>query len=155
MYMNEHSGNIQDLLKHINMSIRKVMLEEFSNHELTAHQLYILRVIKSNPKINYKYLGNELNLAKSSISLTIAKLINEGYVISKECQVDRRIKYLYLTELGERVLAETKKHSRNVFYQLIKSLSNEDLLNIEKQLTILKNTIDKAIDEKNGGTKIE
>lgn len=140
-------GQIQDLLKAINMKVRHVMIKEFDNRELTIHQIYIMKVIKKNPDINLTSLGNCLNLAKSSISLTINKLVEEGYVLRKEDPNDRRNKYIVLSEEGERVMNESKDMSKKIFNNLLSGLTHEDLEEIKNNLIKIDNAIEKNIED--------
>ncbi len=140
-----HSEQIQDLLKQINMDIRHIMLKEFHKYPLTFHQFHILKLIKKNPQINLTSLCGDLSLTKGSLSLTINKLVEEGYVLRKENASDRRNIDILLTEKGEKILAETKDKSREIFNLLTSALSDEDLKDITKSLAKLSASIEKAV----------
>jgi len=143
----DFTARIQDLLKTINMKIRHVMIKAFTDYELTINQLFILKTIQNNPETNLTALGNHLNLAKSSICLMINKLVEEGYVQRVEDKFDRRNKTIGLTNIGEKVLTEYKAESRKIFSSLISHISIDDLLEIEKSLSVLSQSINDVIDK--------
>lgn len=142
------SGQIQYTLKRINMNVRHVMMRGLYNKELTMHQMIILRIIKENPKVNLTSLGNRLNLAKSSVSLSINKLVDEGYVLRKEDPNDRRNKYVVLSDAGKKALKETREASKQIFSQLLVDLTEEELIEIQNSLLKLETSIEKAINLK-------
>lgn len=143
-----HSEQIQDLLKQINIKVRHIMLKEFHSYPLTFHQFHIMKLIKKNPQINLTALCSDLNLSKGSLSLTINKLVEEGYVLRKENASDRRHIDIILSEEGEKILAATKDKSRQIFSLLTASLSEEELEDIIESLMKLSASISKAVHKK-------
>lgn len=141
------SGQIQDLLKKITMEVRHVMINEFDSKELTIHQIYIMKIIKKHPRTNLTSLGCHLNLAKSSISLTVNKLVEEGYVLREEDPNDRRNKHIVLSDEGEKVLNEAKNASREIFSNLLTGLKHEELEEIKNNLISLDSFIRKNIEK--------
>ncbi|MTI49565.1 MarR family winged helix-turn-helix transcriptional regulator [Sporosalibacterium faouarense] len=133
------SGQIQDLLKRINMRARHVMIKEFDKKELTMHQIFIMKTIEKHRNINLTTLGNQLNLSKSSICLTINKLVEEGYVLRKEDPEDRRNKLILLSEYGIKAMNESKNASRKIFSDLLTGLNHNELEEIKNSLIKLEN----------------
>ncbi len=138
----ETSSSIFDLLKTISMKTRHYLIKEFSDKELTIHQQYILKTIQKNPEINLTNLGSCLGLAKSSISLIINKLTDEGFVQRIENSQDRRNKTISLTENGKRALKKSKTENKMLFNHLVSDLSQEELTLINSCLIMLNSSID-------------
>ncbi|MFT9495591.1 MarR family winged helix-turn-helix transcriptional regulator [Anaerosolibacter sp.] len=136
---------IQDLLKKIHMNISHVMMKELESKHLTMHQVFIMKMIKKHPKANLTTLCNHLNLAKSSLSLTVNKLVDEGYVKRIENQEDRRNIYFDISDEGKKMFNEMREKSRKIFGGLIDGLESDELMEIEVQLLKLHNTIEKNI----------
>ncbi len=139
---------IQDLLKKIHMNISHVMMKELDSSHLTMHQVFIMKVMKKHPQTNLTTLCNHLNLSKSSLSLTLNKLVDEGYVQRIENQEDRRNIYFTLSDLGESMFEEMREKSRKLFSKLIDGLAPEEFQEIEEQLSKLNKTIEKNIKER-------
>lgn len=142
------SEQIQDLLKQININISHVLTEVIDDSPLTAHQLYIMKIIQKNPRINLKSLCKDMLLSKSSMSLTLNKLVDGGYVLRRECPHDRRNIDIVLTEKGEQILNETKLKAREIFNSMTGDLTVDELEQIESCLEKLYVSTSKAIHSK-------
>jgi DNA-binding MarR family transcriptional regulator len=142
---NNTPEQIQDLLKKIHMNISHVMMKELERNHLTMHQVFIMKMIKNHPKANLTTLCKHLNLAKSSLSLTVNKLVDEGYVQRIENQEDRRNIYFDLSEEGRKIFIEMREKGRRLFGGLVDGLESKELMEIEVQLLKLHNTIEKNI----------
>ncbi len=143
------SEQIQDLLKQININISHILSKIIEDSPLTAHQMYIMRIIWKNPGINLKTLCNDMLLSKSSMSLTLNKLVESGYVLKSKCPRDRRSIDIKLTEKGERILAETTLALRKTFNRLTSNYTVEEMENIKSCLEKLYLSTSKAVNCKN------
>ncbi len=139
------SEQIQDLLKEISMNISHILAKEIDISPLTVHQLYIMKLIKKKPETNLTSLCNELSLSKGSMSLTVNRLVEEGYVYTKENFSDRRNKNINLTEKGEMILKDTTDKSIRILTDITSTLSKNDLEDIKKSLQKLNTSIHEAI----------
>lgn len=147
------SEHILDLLRQINMNARHIMTKEIDFSSLTIHQLHILKAIRKKCKVNLTSLCSELNLSKGCMSLTINKLVEEGYVLRKENLSDRRNIEIMLSEKGEKILDETVQKSRQIFNLLTSSLREDELAEIRENLIKLNNSIGDAINRKHEAEK--
>lgn len=139
------SEQIQDLLKQININTSHVLSGIIEDLPLTAHQLYIMKIIRKNPRINLKSLCKDMLLSKSSMSLTLNKLEEGGYVSRRESSRDRRNIDIVLTEKGERILDETVLKVRETFNRMTDDLTIEELDNIKFCLEKLYTSTSKAV----------
>lgn len=137
---------IQDLLKQISLNVSHVLSKVIDDSPLTAHQMYIMKVIKKNPRINLTSLCNDLNLSKGAMSLTLNRLVEEGLVLRKANMVDRRNIDIVLTQKGERILDDTKKKLDELFRLLTSSLSLDEMVEIKTSLKKLNASILSVID---------
>lgn len=143
------SEQIQDLLKQINTNISHVLSKVIEDSPLTAHQMYIMKIILKSPRINLKTLCNDMLLSKSSMSLTLNKLVEGGYVLRSECPHDRRNIDIKLTEKGERILSETTLKVRGIFSQLTNDYTSDELEKIKSCLEKLYLSTSKVVNCKN------
>lgn len=134
---------IHSLLKKINMNVRHVMMKEFNDSKLTVHQFFILKTIRDNPKTNLTSLSSNMKLAKSSLSIMINKLVEDGYVLRKENPKDRRNIYFALSLKGENLLKEARQKSIIIFDKLVSELTEEEIIEVETNLSKLANSIEK------------
>ena len=143
------SEQIQDLLKQINTNISHVLSKVIEDSPLTAHQMYIMKIILKSPRINLKTLCNDMLLSKSSMSLTLNKLVEGGYVLRSERPHDRRNIDIKLTEKGERILSETTLKVRGIFSQLTNDYTSDELEKIKSCLEKLYLSTSKVVNCKN------
>ena len=143
------SEQIQDLLKQINTNISHVLSKAIEDSPLTAHQMYIMKIILKSPRINLKTLCNDMLLSKSSMSLTLNKLVEGGYVLRSERPHDRRNIDIKLTEKGERILSETTLKVRGIFSQLTNDYTSDELEKIKSCLEKLYLSTSKVVNCKN------
>lgn len=145
------SEDVQDLLKQISMDVSHVLSKIIEDSPLTAHQMYIMKIIRKNPKYNLTALCKELNLSKGSMSIMINKLVDEGYVSRMENAIDRRNIELVLTKKGEKILDDTIEQCRQIFIVLTSKLSVDELVDIRTNLIKLSVSIQSAIDNEGSG----
>ena len=120
------SEKIQDLLKQISVNLSHVLSMELSRvSPLTIQQVYILKTIRQNSRVNLSALSNYLCLTKGAMSLAINKMAEDGYVERKENAVDRRNIDIVLTRKGQKVLDYTSEQISKTFASLTYSLSDE------------------------------
>jgi len=144
-----NSEKIQDLLKQINVNIGHVLSIELSRvSPLTVQQVYILKAIKQNSRVNLSSLSNYFCLTKGAMSLAINKMAEDGYVERKENAVDRRNIDIVLTEKGQKELDHTNEQISKTFASLISSLTDEELDEIKLNLEKLNFSIRKAMNKK-------
>ncbi len=127
------------------MNVFHIMLKAFYYYPVTVHQLHIMKMIRKNPKINLKALCLDLSLSKSSLSSTVNRLVNDGYVIRKENLSDRRNVDIFLSEKSEEILINAMLKARKVFSNLTFSLSEKELENINKSLLKLNDSIENSV----------
>jgi DNA-binding MarR family transcriptional regulator len=111
---------------------------------LTAHQLYIMKIIQKNPKTNLKSLCKDMLLSKSSMSITLNKISESGYVLRRERPYDRRNIDIVLTEKGEWILNETIQKAREIFNRITEDLTVDELEKIKSCLEKLYDSTGKA-----------
>lgn len=141
------SEQLQDLLKQISMALSFTFSKVLEDSALTFHQVYIIKVISRKKSVNLTSLCKELKLSKSSMSLTINKLVEGGYVLRHENPEDRRNRNLALTEKGEEVLNRTIEKSREAFNRLTYNLTPEELENIKISLSKLNASMSSALQQ--------
>jgi DNA-binding MarR family transcriptional regulator len=138
----EHiSEQIQDLIKQINLNISHIFSKVIEDSPVTAHQMYIMKIIRKNPKTNLSSLCRDLSLSKGAMSLAVNKLAEEGYVLRQDNMKDRRHIDIILTEKGVRVLDDTIKKYRDVFNEITSHLTGEEMEGIVTSLGKLNSSI--------------
>ncbi len=107
----------------------------------TSSQSAVLSVLLRNEKqgpTKMSDIGKTLNVSKPNITFLIDKIEKQGLIVKKQSETDRRIQYIYLTDLGKKVIKERKQTLHNRIRLRLEELSSEDLF-------ILKSAMDASI----------
>lgn len=107
--------------------MKKTMLED-----------HLLSDICDYPGITTTELANKWHRTTSSISQTISKFVDAGYVLRKTNENNRKIYNLYITEIGEKYVLKHKlydiKDTVKTMKTLLKTVSTDDLNSFFKVL---------------------
>lgn len=85
----------------------------------------ILYFIARNPHLNVKELLAKLDVTKQYVHLPMRKLIEDGYILTKPDEKDRRIKRLSLTLKGEALEESLSGIQRNQFEHVFAKVGQE------------------------------
>lgn len=130
---------VYQLIRAINKTTAKLTQKNAENLGLTLQQLAILNTLFTTPKLTQHDLAEQLISSKSTISVSVDKLVKMGLVERNPSEEDRREVRLHLTEEGKEL---SKKSSKNaLFYKAMLSalekMPDDDikaLLRIQKDL---------------------
>lgn len=130
---NENMKNIEKLLE------LEALTENLTKH-LAKNNLLKIKVlyfISQYENLSVSMIIDKLGLKKSNFALMTKDLENEGLVVSRQGEIDKRCRMLYLTEKGKSVLAE--------FLSSLDSYFNEKNSEVEYALDILSTYLNKKI----------
>lgn len=100
---------------------------------LTKNQYHLLFCINSLKYDTVSKLENFLNSSGSTVSITISKLVKDGYLYKKYPQdgEDGRIVYIRLTEKGKESLLKVQNNIKNLFIAYLNTLdeNKKEILN--------------------------
>lgn len=96
-------------------------------HMLTRAQMEYLKTIESLERATISQLEKILYVSKSSISITVSKLVKEGYVRRYKCEdeSDGRKIFLELTPEGTKALNEVNERVAERFARFYETLDEE------------------------------
>lgn len=96
---------------------------------LTITEVHIIEAIKKVPVPSMSEVANKLMVTVGTLSTSINRLVQKGFVKSERSDKDRRVVLLYLTEKGEEAFRIHESfHEKMVNKILEKSHINEDEL---------------------------
>jgi len=111
--------------------------KDLNTSKITGIQLKYLRLVGQLEKTTISELSDKLSLSKPTVTQSIKRLQKCGYVSKVKCQVDARIYYINLTEMGERIVnAETM-----CILQLVNRVESQLTVDEQKELIRLLNHI--------------
>ncbi len=105
---------------------------------ITTQQWLILLHLANDPNIPYfsehtetqrmvgADLADALNVSRPNVTNLINSLVQKGLVLQTSNHLDRREKYLSLTEEGQRIVAVIEPYRRQANQKLLEGLDNEE-----------------------------
>ena len=114
-----------------------------SEYELSIKQWELLKCIyeyESNV-INANDIVKEVKKDKRLISINISKLEQKGYILRVDNELDKRVKYISLTEQGLNVAQDLAYIEEEIYEQLTANIPHEELLILEKSLALINDNI--------------
>ncbi|MBE6711959.1 MAG: MarR family transcriptional regulator [Ruminococcaceae bacterium] len=102
---------------------RNARLEQYG---LTDYQGLYLRTVCVHPGITQEEMASKLVFNKSSVSRQLAALEQDGLILRKRCEKDKRSIRVYPTEKGEALLPIIRETARDFFAEISKELTEEE-----------------------------
>ncbi|MDD3571118.1 MAG: MarR family transcriptional regulator [Lachnospiraceae bacterium] len=101
---------------------------------LTRTQTEILKVVESIGRVTVSQLGKIMHTSKSSISITVSRMENYGYITryKDDDESDGRKTFLCITEKGKIALMEISNKMLECFAVYYKSMKEEDKESLKK-----------------------
>ncbi|MDG0823319.1 MAG: MarR family winged helix-turn-helix transcriptional regulator [Staphylococcus equorum] len=81
--------------------------------------------IEKVPGITIKDLLKSLEISKQGSHATLKKLKDEAYITEQPTEADKRIKALYPTEKGKKLVQELNKTQNDLFQNIQKKVGND------------------------------
>ncbi len=142
---NEQINRIEEMLMMIPTIMCRNMDQRFANNvlkgissEIAKHHFMILRSLLDKKKFFVTEIVHTLGITKSQMTSSIDKLLKLGYVERWPDTSDRRKIYVSITKEGEKIAGKINLRMKEQFYKDIKTMSTEELSDLEKGLKVLR-----------------
>lgn len=135
-------------VKFLNLEIRKFLDYHLDEYHLGNGQFSILMEVFAHKGISQDSLSKIIGVDKTTIAKSVKKLVENGYVIRKENEKDRRAKKLYPSEKAERIFPKIKKLIALETEVLSKGLSHEEIQIFSKVVNRMKINISEYLKDK-------
>lgn len=137
---NNQLDNIFLQLKKIVGFIEKDILKEISDMDignLTIAEIGILSAIGLNSEKTIKEIAEQLEVAVSTPTKTMDRLVKKGYIIRRTSTFDRRMVVSALTEKGSDALLQITEMRQNRIKEITGNLTNDETEQLLKILNKL------------------
>jgi len=113
---------------------------EINFDQLTKIQFKYLKAIKKMDEPTLTKLSEKFNISKPSMNEVVTKFQKSGLILKEKSEIDKRISYIRLTEIGETLATTNMLESKRAVEKIIDKLGEEEVL-------YLKNIFDKFGDD--------
>ncbi len=127
-------NTLSKLYRQLSIKHRIVVQTYLDELHLYIGQPRFLFELSANPGISQGEVSSRLHLSKETVSVTLKRLENAGFVLRKQSLEDKRIKLLYLSEKGEKVVVELRENFDRINNTMFSKLSEEEKEMLESML---------------------
>jgi len=125
---------LQDVMRHSHKSLRN----NLKPYGLFKGQPKVLGYLRQHDHASKKDIADRFNIAMPTVTKTIERLENNGFVKTVSDEHDKRKKRVSLTAKGMQVEEELITFKKAYADQVFKNISEEDLEHFEKVLLQIK-----------------
>ena len=97
-----------------------------SNLNLTKEQMIILKKLHIKDGLNQNELANLTLRNKSSLARLLVKMEKKDYITRKQCECDKRINQVFLTNLGKETFQKTRPIIKKMMDTVEKKISEQE-----------------------------
>ena len=99
----------------------------YSIAEMTAKQIYYLKIIDNYDNMTFSKLAEITKITKPSVTDLINKLQGLGCIYKEKCAHDGRVSYIRLTEKGINIARHENTAVKKLMDRMMKSLNNDEV----------------------------
>ncbi|MGZ7043937.1 MAG: MarR family winged helix-turn-helix transcriptional regulator [Methanobacterium sp.] len=104
---------------------------------------HVLGVLKKRGELPMSKIGNRVHISKSNMTSLIDKLVEDGLVERIPDKNDRRVINIKITDKGNDLLKNLRKHSNNEIKKNLSALSDEDMEKLYDSVENIKDILKK------------
>ena len=116
------------------LDAEKETIEKSEYKDLTFTEVHVIEAVGLEAKTMTE-VATKLKITMGSLTTSVNRIVQKGYIIRKMDEKDRRRIYISLTEKGQEVYTFHENFHQNIMNEIIQALQEikPDLLNIELQ----------------------
>ena len=127
---------------------RKMCFKEVEEYHFTPNEILVLMFLSNNPDFDTaRDIAYYKNSSKGLIAKSVEDLANQGYLILKKDEKDRRKIHLILSKKSKEVVERIRKCSKNFQDHLLEGVSKEHLEILNKTCDIMEENLERMIEE--------
>lgn len=138
------------ILRDIDTLVREIHAlyeSKFKSYALQRGQFIFLTRIYENPGISLSDLSYELKLDKTTITRAIQKLIDSGYLIKQQDEIDKRVWHLFSTDKCKELYDEIITEKNRIILICFNGIDPAEVNNFAKIVNIILNNISNEWDK--------
>ncbi len=116
-------------------SLERVIKEDVFKYGLNVSEFGVLEAIYHKGPMNVKDVLAKVLIANSSMTYVIENLVTKGYIIKKQCTVDKRRFLLDLSEKGKDLLDKIFPIHYNNMRSILDILDSDEEVALQKSLS--------------------
>ena len=103
-----------------------IFFEEFEGYDVTPVQYAALIAIRDRPGMDQRTLVDQIAIDRSTIGSMLKTLESRGLILRVTPKNNQRVKQLFITEAGDRLLQSTREHIYRVQERILAPLNAKE-----------------------------
>lgn len=138
--------NLSVLHRQLNIVHRIAVQECLDQYGLYIGQPRFLFALAEQPGMSQAQLSQRLSLSKETVSVTLRRLEQAGFVRRESSDQDKRIKLLYLSDSAELVMPKLRKEFNIINESMFSLLDSEEKVILESLFLKMTQGIERSFD---------
>lgn len=129
-------------LRGVHQRVKQIMQYKINDYGLRFGQLHLLMLIEKYPDANQKDLAKEMRFTEGAMSGMVKRLIELSMLEQIPLEKDMRYNRLIITDKGQAMIDDYKEDLLIVYKNLFSGFSEDELMKLNRYLTIINNNLD-------------
>lgn len=126
---------------------KKMCFEAVMEYHFTPNEILVLMFLSNNPNFDTaKDIAYYRNISKGLIAKSVESLAEQGFLILKKDEKDRRKIHLILSEKSQAVVERIREISKDFQEQLLEGVPEEYLEILDKTSFIMEKNLEKMME---------
>lgn len=143
--MNDHFPDLGRCITILDRLMKMYYDHGLADFEIGWGQQFYAEYIYDYPGATAQEMVECIRVDKATLTKTIKKLVEIGYVESSGDETDKRIKHLYLTPKGVPAVKRIKEIHRDFYQTLCSSIPQQELCLVEQVLERMMENINQKV----------
>ena len=135
--------SLDSVFRNLMRKRRSIVQNYLNTLGLYIGQPRVLFYLEDNTKISQRELSDMLEISKEATSVSLRRLEKAGFIERYECQKDRRIKLLVLSDQGLEVVKDLRKNFDEINSRMFTGLNTEETKELKRMVSIMTSSLEK------------
>ena len=106
--------------------------EEINFNQIKGIRFKYLKEIHKRKEVTLTELADHFSISKPTVNEVINHFLDNGIVEKRKCEKDKRVNYIYLTEIGVILATTNTLESRRAVDKIYEKISKKDIKTLVK-----------------------
>ena len=127
---------LKDLFHRI-LKLQEQSVSRSANDSISRTEMHALEAVQDSPKATLTQVADILGVTKATVSVSVTRLVNKGYLLKTKVENDKRKSVLQLTEKGEFCCKKHRQFHDMLVQSVLKEFDIADYPEVLKSLQAL------------------
>lgn len=121
------------------LRLQEQSVSKLANGNLSRTEMHALEIIQDYPDATLTRIADVLGITKATISVSVNRLVEKGYLVKTRAEDDKRKSILQLTQTGELMCKKHKQFHDMLIHSVMKEFHVEEYPEVLRSMQALVN----------------